>query len=165
MTKGKAKVRGKKKTAGRSGEENLFESTWKKAFEAYEFRLQGHSFPDIGKQMELSTSYVFRLCEIARKKMLMDPLEGLIKDRLALLDMLKAGHIEHAIKGDPQATSSILAILKQQDSYLDMGHSKSKEAGGFRGSVSVSDAEGNGERTTKFEIEFVTPGQDVNEAA
>jgi hypothetical protein len=93
---------------------------YQRLIEAYELRLKGHSYEEIGRMQGVSKQAVHERVKRHMEGMLRDAAEQVLVMELDRLDILIRGAMPAAEKGDPQAALTILRAMDRRTKYLGL---------------------------------------------
>lgn len=122
-----------------------------RVFEAFEYRLLGHSYRVIGQAMGIEPSTVYNYVVEAINMRIIEPHEERVIQDLERLDIALAPIMQAAAEGDYQATDRLLKIIEARNTLLGIGKEKPAEGGG----LSIKFPEGGGD--VRLIAEFVAP--------
>lgn len=142
------RAKGRKKK-GQNAKGRMSAAMAAKAAEAIDYRIQGHSYEEIGQAIGVSTTTAYRLVTRGLDEKLTDAAEGLIKVQVARLEALIAPHMTNALKGDVNSTSTLLSVMERLDRYAGVS------AGRGKLSIDTQPGADGAPRTTKIEVEFI----------
>lgn len=94
--------------------------TLQKMAAALDFRLQGHTFEEIGESLGVSTTRAYELVEIALKDTLAEKAEKVRQMELRRLDLMTPQHLKSAIEGDPKAVDAVIKIMDRRSKLMGL---------------------------------------------
>lgn len=99
----------------------------KKGAEAFAFRLSGYTYAQIAEFMEAPLSTVHEWAARGKQLHLVDEAEHVFFHHRCRLEMMRAGAMQAAVNGDPQAIDSVLKIDKREAEILGLEPGKKVE--------------------------------------
>jgi hypothetical protein len=122
-----------------------------KEAEVLTYRLAGHSFAAIGKQLSCSPDTAHRMATAAMAKIVpVETAQEVLKAELLKLDAMATGVYENAIHGEPAAIDAMLSIMRLRGRYLGLFPD------GKGGGVNINIATGTAE-DTGIQVVFQAP--------
>jgi len=125
--------------------------------EVLQYRLIGHSFAAIGKQMGISPDTAWRYATAAISQIVpVESAKAVLAQELLKLDALQTGVYENALHGEPMAIDAMLSIIRLRCRLH--GLFPDGKGGGVHVNIGANPAGPNAEDTGIF-VHFVKPSR------
>lgn len=95
-------------------------ATLQKMSAALDFRLQGHTFEEIGQSLEVSTTRAYELVELALKDTLAEKAEKVRQMELRRLDLMTPNLLNAAVEGDARAVDAVIKIMDRRAKLMGL---------------------------------------------
>lgn len=107
--------------------------TYRKMAEAMDYRLQGHTFAEIGEFMKLKTTRAYELVSMGLRDTIAEPSEDVRAMELRRLDKLQSAYFANAVTGDIKSADLALKIMAHRANLMGLGAPKKLEHTGKDG--------------------------------